>query len=141
MIEIQPIRMELKREEGGRTLASAPDLPGVMAGVMAGVVPYGATEAEAVRKVKSIALQGLADRIESGEDVPAPLKVLFAAGVIFTASLPTLLRILPRREACTASFPTVLNESDGSLRAVGVSLPPHSGRYTPATPDFIPSAI
>ena len=71
MIEIQPIRVELEREEDGRILASVPDLPGVMA--------YGATEEEAVRKVKSIALQVLADMIESGEDVPAPLKVLFAA--------------------------------------------------------------
>ena len=71
MIEIQPIRVELEREEDGRLLASVPDLPGVMA--------YGATEEEAMRKVKSIALQVLADMIESGEDVPAPLKVLFAA--------------------------------------------------------------
>jgi predicted RNase H-like HicB family nuclease len=71
MIEIQPIRVELEREEDGRMLASVPDLPGVMA--------YGATKEEAVRKVKSIALQVLADMIESGEDVPAPLKVLFAA--------------------------------------------------------------
>ena len=71
MIEIQPIRVELEREEDGRMIASVPDLPGVMA--------YGATEEEAVRKVKSIALQVLADMIESGEDVPAPLKVLFAA--------------------------------------------------------------
>ena len=71
MIEIQPIRVELEREEDGRMLASVPDLPGVMA--------YGATEEEAVRKVKSIALQVLADMIESGEDEPPPLKVLFAA--------------------------------------------------------------
>jgi hypothetical protein len=46
-------------------------LPGVMA--------YGANQEEAVRKVKSIALQILADMIESGEEVPEPLKVLFAA--------------------------------------------------------------
>ncbi len=71
MVEIQPIRVELEREEDGRILASVPDLPGVMA--------YGAHEEEAVRKVKAIALQVLADMIESGEDVPAPLKVLFAA--------------------------------------------------------------
>ena len=71
MVEIQPIRVELEREEAGRFLASVPDLPGVMA--------YGASEAEAVRKVKSIALQVLADMIESGEEVPEPLKVLFAA--------------------------------------------------------------
>ena len=71
MVEIQPIRVDLDREEDGRILASVPELPGVMA--------YGATEEEAVRKVKSIALLLLADMIESGEDVPEPLKVLFAA--------------------------------------------------------------
>jgi predicted RNase H-like HicB family nuclease len=70
MVEIQPIRVELEGEEDGRFLASVPDLPGVMA--------YGASEAEAVRKVKPIALQVLADMIESGEEVPEPLKALFA---------------------------------------------------------------
>jgi hypothetical protein len=40
---------------------------------------YGASEAEAVRKVKSIALQVLADMIESCDEVPAPLNALFAA--------------------------------------------------------------
>jgi predicted RNase H-like HicB family nuclease len=67
MVEIQPIRVELEKEEDGRILASVPDLPGVMA--------YAATEEEAVRKVKSIALQVLADMIASGEDVPEPMKV------------------------------------------------------------------
>ena len=71
MVEIQPLRVEVEREEDGRILASVPDLPGVMA--------YGETEECAVRKVKSIALQVLANMIESGEDVPEPLKVLFAA--------------------------------------------------------------
>jgi predicted RNase H-like HicB family nuclease len=71
MVQIQPIRVALEQEEDGRFLASVPDLPGVMA--------YGVTEEEAVRKVKAIALQVLADMIESGEEVPAPLKVLFAA--------------------------------------------------------------
>ena len=71
MVEIQPMRVEVEREEDGRMLASVPELPGVMA--------YGATEEEAIRKVKAIALQVLADMIESGEDVPAPLKALFAA--------------------------------------------------------------
>jgi predicted RNase H-like HicB family nuclease len=71
MATIDPIRVEIEREEDGRVLASVPDLPGVMA--------YGSVEEEAVRKVKSIALQVLADRIESGEDVPEPLRVLFAA--------------------------------------------------------------
>jgi predicted RNase H-like HicB family nuclease len=58
MVEMQPVRVEIEREEDGRILASVPDLPGVMA--------YGATEEEAVRKVKSIALQILTDTIESG---------------------------------------------------------------------------
>jgi predicted RNase H-like HicB family nuclease len=71
VVEIQPIRVELEREDDGRILASVPDLPGVMA--------YGATDEEAVRKVKSIALQVLADMIESGDEVPEPLKVLFSA--------------------------------------------------------------
>ncbi|HBY60028.1 MAG TPA: HicB family protein [Solibacterales bacterium] len=71
MVEIQPIRVQIDREDDGRILASVPDIPGVMA--------YGASEAEAVRKVKAIALQVLADMIDCGEDVPEPLKALFAA--------------------------------------------------------------
>lgn len=65
--ELQPIRVEVEREADGRVLASVPDLPGVMA--------YGADEPEAVRKVKAIAIQVLADLIVSREAVPA------AAGV------------------------------------------------------------
>ena len=71
MVEIEPLRVQIEREADGRFLASVPDLPGVMA--------YGETEDAAVRKAKAIALQILADMIESGEDVPEPLKVLFAA--------------------------------------------------------------
>ena len=71
MVEIRPLQVEIDREEDGRILASIPELPGVMA--------YGDTEEAAVRKVKSIALQVSADMIESGEDVPEPLKALFAA--------------------------------------------------------------
>jgi predicted RNase H-like HicB family nuclease len=71
MVNIEPIRVEVEREEDGRILASVPELPGVMA--------YGIDEEEAVRKVKSIALQVLADMIESGEEVPESLRMLFAA--------------------------------------------------------------
>jgi len=71
IVTIEPIRVEIDREDDGRILASVPDLPGVMA--------YGSTEAEAIRKVKTIALQVLADMIESGEEVPEPFRVLFAA--------------------------------------------------------------
>jgi predicted RNase H-like HicB family nuclease len=69
--ETQPLRIDIDIEEDGRFLASVPDLPGVMA--------YGDTREDATRKVKSIALQVLADMIESGEDVPAPIQFLFAA--------------------------------------------------------------
>jgi predicted RNase H-like HicB family nuclease len=63
MVTIEPIRVEVEPEDDGRILASVPDLPGVMA--------YGVTEGEAVRKVKAIALQVLADMVKSGEEVPA----------------------------------------------------------------------
>jgi predicted RNase H-like HicB family nuclease len=71
MAPFHPLRIEVEREEDGRLLASVAELPGVMA--------YGQTEEEAVRKVKAVALQILADMIESGEPVPESLKVLFAA--------------------------------------------------------------
>lgn len=58
MVEIQPLRVEIDREQDGRVLASVPDLPGVMA--------YGDSQAAAVRKVKAMALLVLADVIESG---------------------------------------------------------------------------
>ena len=65
------LRIEVEVEEDGRFLASVPEMPGVMA--------YGGTQEEAVRKVKAVALQSLADMIESGEEVPDSLKTLFAA--------------------------------------------------------------
>ena len=71
MVEIQPLRIEIERDEDGRFLASVPELPGVMA--------YGDTEESALRKAKAIALQVLADMIESGDEMPQLLKVLFAA--------------------------------------------------------------
>ena len=71
MVEIEPLQVEIEREEDGRFLASVPDLPGVMA--------YGETEESALRRAKAIALQVLADMVENGEELPQPLKVLFAA--------------------------------------------------------------
>ena len=71
MVEIQPLQIEIGREEDGRFLASVPELPGVRA--------YGDTEESALRKAKVIALQVLADMMESGEELPQPLRVLFAA--------------------------------------------------------------
>jgi hypothetical protein len=40
---------------------------------------YGDTQESALRKAKSIALQVLADMMASGEELPEPLRVLFAA--------------------------------------------------------------
>jgi predicted RNase H-like HicB family nuclease len=71
MIQIEPVQIDIEREEDGRFLASVPELPGVMA--------YGDTEDAALRKAKTVALQVLADMIESGDKLPQPLKVLFAA--------------------------------------------------------------
>ncbi len=53
------VSVEVKREEDGRVLASVRDLPGVKA--------YGDSEAQAVRKVRSIALDVLSDMIVAGE--------------------------------------------------------------------------
>jgi predicted RNase H-like HicB family nuclease len=71
MVEIQPLQIEIEQEEDGRFLVSVPRLPGVMA--------YGDTEESALRKVKAIALQVLADMIESGEEPPQLLEVLLPA--------------------------------------------------------------
>jgi len=70
MADSSPLRVESELEEDGRWLAAVPDLPGVMA--------YGATQEEATRKAKSVALQILADMIENREELPAPLDYLFA---------------------------------------------------------------
>jgi len=71
MVQIEPLQVEIEREDDGRFLASVPELPGVMA--------YGDTEETALRKAKAVALQVLADMMESGEELPKPLLGLFAA--------------------------------------------------------------
>ncbi len=64
------MRIETEREDDGRWIAEVVDLPGV--------VVYGATRAEAVARVEALALRVIADRLETGEPVPA-LDALFAA--------------------------------------------------------------
>jgi predicted RNase H-like HicB family nuclease len=71
MVKIEPLQIEMEREQDGRFLASVPALPGVMA--------YGDTRESALRKVKAISLQVLAGMMESGDEMPQPLQVLFAA--------------------------------------------------------------
>lgn len=62
--------VEFDREEDGRWIAEVPKLPGVMA--------YGATRAEARRKVHAIALRTLASKVEDGAN-PAQVAQLFYA--------------------------------------------------------------
>ena len=56
------MRIEIDREEDGRWISEIPELPGVMA--------YGQTQAEAVAKVKALALRVMADRLDHGETIP-----------------------------------------------------------------------
>jgi predicted RNase H-like HicB family nuclease len=65
------LKIELEREEDGRWIAEAPELPGVMA--------YGDSEQEARAKVSALALRTLADRIEHGEAAPQLNDVFSAA--------------------------------------------------------------
>lgn len=54
--------IELEREGDGRWIAEISSLPGALA--------YGVSREDAARKVEALALRILADRVESGEDVP-----------------------------------------------------------------------
>jgi predicted RNase H-like HicB family nuclease len=65
------LKIEIEREADGRWIGEVPELPGVLA--------YGATEAEARRKVTALALRVIADRIEHSEPVPLDLGYLFDA--------------------------------------------------------------
>lgn len=63
-----PFSVEFDRETDGRWIAEIPELPGVMA--------YGATKTEALRKVYAVALRTLADRVEQ-KGAPAAVARLF----------------------------------------------------------------
>ena len=63
------IQIEVETEDDGRFLAEATTLPGVMA--------YGRTRQEAVRKVQALVLRVIADRLDHGEPAPE-LPGLFA---------------------------------------------------------------
>ena len=61
-------RVEIDREDDGRWLAEITDLPGVMA--------YGGSKDEVIRRVYALALRVVADRVEHDETVPARLMPL-----------------------------------------------------------------
>jgi len=66
------LTIEFEQEVDGRWIADVVDLPGVMV--------YGATRAEAMQKVESLALRVLAERIEAGEtSLGEPLSLEFVA--------------------------------------------------------------
>ena len=54
-----PLPIEVEREDDGRWLAEAPDLPGMLA--------YGQTRDEAIERVQALCLRVLADRLEHGD--------------------------------------------------------------------------
>ncbi len=54
------MRIEVETEVDGRYIAEVPDIPGALA--------YGDTADEAIRKVESLVLRILADRIDAGEE-------------------------------------------------------------------------
>jgi len=55
-------KVETEREADGRWIAEVPELPGVLA--------YGPTREEAIRKAQALSLHVLAERLEHGEPVP-----------------------------------------------------------------------
>lgn len=54
--------VEVEQEDDGRWIAEVPELPGVLA--------YGQTREEAVRRAQSLSLHVLAERMEHGEALP-----------------------------------------------------------------------
>lgn len=57
-----PLTIVLDRETDGRWIAEVPELPGVLA--------YGDTEADAIARVKAIALVEIGDRLQHGDPLP-----------------------------------------------------------------------
>jgi predicted RNase H-like HicB family nuclease len=60
--------IELEQEDDGRWIAEIDELNGVLV--------YGETREEAIRKVKTLALRVIADRLENGESLPQQVESL-----------------------------------------------------------------
>jgi predicted RNase H-like HicB family nuclease len=56
--------VEVEQEVDGRWIAQVPELGGIMV--------YGQTRQEAVRKAQALSLRVLAERLEHGETLPLP---------------------------------------------------------------------
>jgi predicted RNase H-like HicB family nuclease len=57
-----PLKIEVEKEDDGRWLAEAPELPGVLT--------YAPSRQEAIDRAQALALRVLADRLDHGEPVP-----------------------------------------------------------------------
>ena len=62
--------IELDREDDGRWIAEALELPGVMA--------YGQSREEAISNTEKLAIEVIADRIQHGELAASSLNVVFS---------------------------------------------------------------
>ena len=65
------LKIEVEQEADGRWIAEVPEL--------AGVLVYGASEAEARTKATALAWRVIADRLEQGEPVPIDPRDIFVA--------------------------------------------------------------
>lgn len=63
--------IETEQEADGRWIAEVLEMPGVL--------KYGSTRIEAIAQAEALALRELAERIENGEQVSAPITISFAA--------------------------------------------------------------
>lgn len=63
--------IETEQEVDGRWMAEVVELPGVL--------KYGSTRIEAIAQAEALALREIAERIENGEQVSAPITISFAA--------------------------------------------------------------
>lgn len=59
--------IEFEKEADGRWLAEVSGLPGVLA--------YGQTSDEALRKAEALALRVIAERLDHGEAAPLPIRI------------------------------------------------------------------
>lgn len=63
--------IETEQEIDGRWIAEVVELPGAL--------KYGSTRIEAIAQAEALALREIAERIENGEEVSAPITISFAA--------------------------------------------------------------
>lgn len=63
--------IETEQEGDGRWIAEIVEIPGVM--------KYGTNREDAIRQAEALALRVIAERIEEGEQLTAPIEITFAA--------------------------------------------------------------